>query len=76
MEAMNTATILAESPLKRSEAVVLTLNHDKNKSDPPATRISANLHSARNLVSGLAHSVWAAPRTLRGIRELDSPLAG
>jgi hypothetical protein len=73
---MNTATILANSPLKRSEAVVLTFNRDKNKYDSPARRISANLHSATNLVSGLADSVRTAPRTFRGIRELDSPLAG
>lgn len=74
---MNATTHFVNAPLNHSNGIVSTLDHN-NKSDYALerTRISAEPHPTRNLVSGLAHSVWTAPWPVNGIPELDSPLAG
>lgn len=73
---MNATTNFVNVPLKHSNGIVSTLDHDKSDYALERTRISAEPYPTRNLVSGLAHSVWTASWTLHGIPELDSPLAG
>ena len=62
-------------PLEKSEALVSTLDQDKNHA-AEGNRISASRQPIRKWSSKLADANWANGWMLRGIPELDSPMAG
>ena len=72
---MNTPINIAKSHLENSDALVPTLDHGMEQNESEA-RTSASPQPTRKWSSTLADSSWANGWMLRGIPELDSPLAG
>ena len=73
---MNTTTNLRNSTMEDSSDSVSTLDQDKMEHASMGTSILARPQPARKWTSGTARSAWADAWTLRGIPELDSPMAG
>ncbi|HEV2331051.1 MAG TPA: hypothetical protein VGY56_19895 [Verrucomicrobiae bacterium] len=73
---MNTTTNLRNSMMENPSDSVSTLDQDKIEHASMGTGISARPRAARKWTSGTARSAWADAWTLRGIPELDSPMAG
>jgi hypothetical protein len=71
---MNTTTNCV--PLENSKALVSTLDQDKNEPASPGNRILASRQPTRKLSSTAADFGWNDAWILRGIPELDSPMAG
>lgn len=75
---MNTTIHLANSPLENSGALVSALDDgmEHNESALMGTKISAGPQPTRKWSSKVANSSWADGWMVRGIPELDSPMAG
>lgn len=75
---MNTTINFANSHLENSDALVPTLDQSMNQNEyaSASARFSASPQPTRKWSSGRAGSGWADAWTLRGIPELDSPMAG
>ena len=73
---MNTTTDFTNSRLENSGALVSTLDQDGNEYALRGNKILASRQPTRKWASGLADSARPGAWTLRGIPELDSPLAG